>query len=457
MKAVAGKIGFRHSLTRRIIGMMCMFGSVEAVTMLCGLVRNKLFAIWTGVAGVGLLGLYSAAFEMITASTQLGLRTSSVQSIASARGDEVHRTVVAVRRFGLITALFGAIATMICSPLLSYLLFGDYEHCTAFMLLSAGVFLSACASAEWAVLQGRDFLKRIAVSSMIAVPLSLLLSVPIIYYLRRQSVVPVLLVYSATLAAVMFLSRYREKGSGERVPIRDSLFRIKGFVSLGFFLIASSLVEWGASLTVMSFLNREGGAEAMGYYQSGYSVAIRYVGIVFTALGVEYFPRLASAAAGGARRTALIVSHQISLVLKLLTPCAALMAFFAAFIVQVLYSRDFMDVVPLVIFSTPGVILRGVSWSVAFVILAKGDGRLYFLTELVSSVICVLLNVAGYLMWGMAGVGISFTLWYALYLAIVWPVVRIRYGVTTRRSLSAAVAACVLFVAGMSLLSFFFF
>ena len=65
--------------------------------------------------------------------------------------------------------------------------------------------------------------------------------------------------------------------------------------------------------------------------------------------------------------------------------------------------------------------------------------------------------MAGYLMWGMAGVGISFTLWYALYLAIVWPVVRIRYGVTTRRSLFAAVAACVLFVAGMSLLSFFFF
>ena len=61
-------------------------------------------------------------------------------------------------------------------------------------------------------------------------------------------------------------------------------------------------------------------------------------------------------------------------------------------------------------------------------ILAKGDGRVFLVTELVSAILCLILNVIGYSVWGIAGIGASFTIWYVLYALIIERVVTVRYG-----------------------------
>lgn len=87
----------------------------------------------------------------------------------------------------------------------------------------------------------------------------------------------------------------------------------------------------------------------------------------------------------------------------------------------------------------------------AFVIIAKGDGRVYLLTELTSGIMCLVLNIAGYSLYGLPGVGFAFSVWYALYALIVWGVLRKRYGIHARVAVPVLVAvATVCAVVGLA-------
>lgn len=65
------------STYRRIVKATGLFGGAQVVGILCSVVKAKLIAIWLGAEGVGIIGLYNTALEMITSVTGLGLRQST--------------------------------------------------------------------------------------------------------------------------------------------------------------------------------------------------------------------------------------------------------------------------------------------------------------------------------------------------------------------------------------------
>ena len=73
------------SMYRRIVKTTGLLGGVQVLSILCSIVRNKCIALWLGPAGVGVIGLYNATIEMLSALTGLGLRQSAVRNISQAR------------------------------------------------------------------------------------------------------------------------------------------------------------------------------------------------------------------------------------------------------------------------------------------------------------------------------------------------------------------------------------
>ena len=66
-----------------------------------------------------------------------------------------------------------------------------------------------------------------------------------------------------------------------------------------------------------------------------------------------------------------------------------------------------------------GTIMRALSWCMAFVILARGDGKTYVVTESVSAAVGLILNILFYRWWGITGLGLSFLVWYVVYTIII--------------------------------------
>lgn len=408
-------------LSRKVLSAICLFGGTQSVTILCSVIRIKLVAIWIGAAGVGLFGIYNSAMTLIAQIAMLGMRSSSVREIASSTDNPSHQAVVmkSVTRWGWLLGIAGSLLTLLTATRLSIWSFGDTSHTDGFRALSAVVLLTCVTGAQLAIMQGRGKLKRLAKASLWGAVAGLAVSIPMFYIWRIDSVVPSIIAYAA--AATIASTIFREPRSSRptvHVSWKDSFLSGRNFIILGAFITLSEVLNQLSGYVFISWLNNEAGEAVTGCFQSGYTIINRYAGLIFTAIGLELYPRLASVTRSP-RRTSTFVSHEIRIVLLILIPVIAIMIVAAPIIIRLLYSQEFITIVPYLEFGAIGTIFRAVSWSMAFVILARGDGRIYLVTESLSAAIAVGLQIWGYSTGGLRGLGIAYTLWYMIYALII--------------------------------------
>ena len=84
------------SRSRGLIKSMLIIGSAQVVNILISIVRMKVLAGLLGPSGVGLLSIYNSLQGMVQQTAGLGIGSSGVREIASARVDEA--TLSGVRR-----------------------------------------------------------------------------------------------------------------------------------------------------------------------------------------------------------------------------------------------------------------------------------------------------------------------------------------------------------------------
>lgn len=405
-------------LTMKAMG---IFGGVQMMGIMCSIIRTKLVAMWIGTVGVGLFGLFNNALEMLNIATNLGIRSSSVRDISQAAEQKdsslIARIIAVVRKWSLWLGLGGATLTLALAPVLSEVTFGTQDHIWGFVALSIAVLLMALTNGEQAVFQGLAQLKKLARITVLGTVSGLLVSIPLFYFLREDSVLPSIVAYAVANAAFAIILRNREYPA-VKVTRNETLTMGREFVKLGVFMTIGNFVTILATYIFNAWLNNRAGTGEVGLYQAGYTLINKYTGLILTALGMEYYPRLARVAQSRIKLR-VFVSQEINIALLVMVPVIAGFVLLRQPIVYILYSEDFMAILPFISWGMMGIIFRAVSWSMAFVILAKGSGKVYLLTETLSAVAGLALNIVFYNEWGLVGLGYAFTVWYIIYTAII--------------------------------------
>lgn len=408
------------TISQRIVKAMGLFGGVQVITILCSLIRTKLIAIWIGPIGVGLFSLYNSAIDTISSATSLSIRNSSVRDLASATTEEKkYMLIAAIRRWSWIVGIFGAVVTLLLAPLLSRWTFNSTEYSWCFVIISIVFVLNAYADGERAILQGCSKLAALAKGSVVGVALGVVVSAPMFYLWRLESIIPAIIVFSvATAIGMWWYSRRIIHSNNVKLTTKQTISLGKDFVKLGTYMMLSGFVGYLFSYLFVLYLNHNANTEEVGYFQAGYTLVNKYAGLLFTAMAMEYYPRLAQAS-HSKNRLRIFVTQQINLTLFILLPIMVLFMLFREVIVQLLYSSEFMVILPFITFAIIGTIYRAISWSMAYVVLAKGSGKLYLLTETLSAITTFGLNVWFYHIWGLTGIGIAYVVNYLLYTLII--------------------------------------
>ncbi len=411
----------QSNISRMAMKAMGIFGGVQVMGILCSIIRTKLVAMWIGPVGIGLFGLFNNALEMIATGTNLGIRSSSVRDISQAHDKHdpglISRMVTVVRKWSMWLGMAGALLTLVLAPALSQMTFGDSTHIWGFVALSVAVLLQALTNGEYAVLQGTSRLKRLASVTLWGTIVGLAVSVPLFYLLRERSILPSILAYAAALAAFAWLLRNREYPAAS-LSRRETFDMGKGFVKLGIFMTLGNFAGILASYAFNAWLNVNTSTEQVGFYQAGYTLINKYTGLILTALGMEYYPRLSKVADSRLRLRAF-VSQEINVAIAVMAPVVALFILLRELVVWILYTPEFNVILTFVSWGMIGTIFRTLSWCLAFTILAKGDGKTYLWTEVASAIINLVLNIVFYRWWGLTGLGVAFLVSYLLYTIIV--------------------------------------
>lgn len=435
--------------SRRVFKALSIFGSVQIVTLLCSVVRTKCIALWLGTAGIGIFGLYNAAIEVINQLSQLNLRQSGVKEISGATRPRADYISAVVRRLGALLGLIGAVVTLLLAPLLSRITFGDSSHTLPFMLLSVVVFFNALTSGEQAILQANCMFRRLARASLWGGVVATAISIVLIRFFGFNAIVPSIIIFSAVIALSYFIKGSRVTAS--RIPAGEFLAASTPILRLGVYMTAATFMTLLAQYAFLAWMRGKVGDGGVGLYQSGYTIINQYVSLVFTAMAVEFFPRVSSVAASRVR-TSLFVRHEMSMLLWGLLGAIVLFINLVPFIIRLLYDSTFLPVAGYVTIASVGTVLKAVSFVMAFVILARGDGKIYLITESLSAVLYLCFNMIGYRMYGLQGIGFAYVAWYAAYVVSVMSVYKFRYRLGgIRRPLLFSIAVFIVVAAQAAL------
>lgn len=379
---------------------------------------------------MGIVGLLTSTTGFVSALTNFGLGTSAVKNVAaaSATGDEtrVARIVTVLRRLVWMTGCLGMILTAVFSPWLSQITFGNKNYTIAFIWISVTLLFQQLSSGQMVVLQGLRKLNYLARANVTGSVIGLLIAVPVYYKWRINGIVPVIII---SAFASMLLSWYFAHKVGVRsvkVTKEETLAEGNEMLKMGFMISLSGLIATAVSYLIRIYISNTGGVEQVGLYAAGFAIIGTYVGMVFTAMGTDYYPRL-SAVANDNIKSRELMNQQAEVAILILAPILAIFLIFIDWVVILLYSTKFTSINGMIHWAAIGMYFKAASWSISFILLAKAASNLFFWNELIANIYILAFNVLGYKFFGLDGLGISFMVGYIIYFLQVFLLARHKY------------------------------
>ena len=324
-----------------------LFGGVQVYNIIITILKSKVVALLLGPGGMGIYGLLTSTTGLITSATNFGLATSAVKDIAGANasGDmkRVSRTITVFRRWVWVTGLLGMLVCLGLSSFWSQLTFGNKDYTVAFSVLSLSLLFTQLSSGQIALLQGMRKYSFMAKSSVLGSSAGFLLTLPLYYFWGIDAIVPVIVLSSlASLVLSWYFSR-KVQTEPVRLNWRETVEGGKGMVKMGFFIALQGLLAVGAAYIVRLYIRSEGGVDEVGLYTAGFAIINTYVGLVFTAISSEYYPRLAGFC-NDPDKFNQAVNQEIEISLLLLGPIILVFIVFANVAIALLYSNKFLGI-----------------------------------------------------------------------------------------------------------------
>lgn len=422
---------------RSIFKATSLFGGVQIYQILIDIIRSKFIALLLGPTGVGIQGLYTSATQLIQHLTSFGLSSSAVRNVAEAYGSgdkvRISKVVFSLRRLVWITGLLGVLVVILFSPLLSKFSFGDSDHILAFVIISVTLLLAQLSAGQKVILQGTRRLKLLAKSTALGATLGLVVSVPLYYWLGVRGIIPNIVISAVTTLLLTWY--YSGKVEVEKISMTGKeVFQIgKTMLIMGIAMSLSHILTFASSYVLRACIRAWDGVEAVGFFTAGFLLMNQYTGLVFKAMGTDFYPRLA-AVNNDNNNCRKIMNQQGEIGLLILGPLLVVCIVFIPLVVKLLYSEDFLPIENYIIWCSLGMLFKMASWSVSYVFVAKGESRLFMIIESTAAVYTLLLNLFGYKLGGLTGIGISFTVSYIIYLIQVFVIACKKYDFSFERS-----------------------
>jgi O-antigen/teichoic acid export membrane protein len=415
---------------RQIVKATSIFGGVQIFQIIAQIIRSKAVAILLGPAGIGIVGLFNSSITLVTGLTSFGLSSSAVKDIADAQGsgDELRISTISIvlKRLILLTGLFGSLITIIFSPWISEFTFGNRDFTIAFIWISISVFFTQVASGQIVLLQGLRKLEYLAKANLYGSFSGLVVTIPIFYRYGTNGIVPSIMISSiiSLLGSWYFTRKLDIKPAF--VTFRKTFSEGKSMLVFGLVISITTLFATIVSYLVRVYINRSGGLTDVGLYTAGFSIVTIYLGMIFNAMGTDYYPRL-SQVSNDDERFKEVINQQAEITILILAPLLIIFFVFIRLGVIILYSESFLDITDMMLWAALGMFFKAITWPMGFLFLAKNKSKIYFWNEFTSNIYTLCFSFIGYKIYGLTGLGIAFCTAYLVTLIQVMLIMKIRY------------------------------
>lgn len=434
---------------RSIVKATGVFGTMQVFRTIISIVSSKFVAVYLGPIGFGLLSLLNNAVNIIVAITNfefLKVATREVALVSNSDDDlKLSKTISLLQKMAVFIGVFGALVSALFSKALSIMTFGNPDKQHWFIILSFYLLFTSFSNARMAILQGANNIKVLALCNIVVAFITAIGSVVIYYFLRIEGIIWVMLYSSIILFLVTFYFTRQYTFKIRSFGFKEFYDKSSPIFKFGFFMSANLVLGQICNFIIKLYLNDSGASsQVLGYYEVSTVILINYLGLIFNAMSFDFYPKL-TAVSFENEKIKQLVNNQIEIALILVTPAIIFLYLAAPVLIQFLYTKEFLSTFIILKIALFSVILKAVIFPLGYIVLVKGDKKLFFKQALFSDFLNLIFSIVLYKYYGLLGLGLAFLLNYAIYAVYVYRMVNRHYGFSFIESCRKLIVMSVIF------------
>ena len=411
------------------------FFCIQLYKILLSVIRTKCSALFLGPAGFGIYSLITSTLTTIELATNCGLGTSAVKDISQAETEvrQVSKVYTVLNRLVWIS---GIVATFICvfgAKWLSVSAFGSEDFAWAFVVSAISLLFNQLISGQGALLTGLKKYRYIVKLNVWTNTLSLVVAIICYWSWGIKAIVPVIV--STSLLNLIFSGYYAHKIKLPKISVslQDILQQGRGMLKMGVFISLGGALTVLCGYIIRIFISHVSNIETVGLFTAVFTLVNTYLGLIFSSIERDYFPRLCSVNDDD-DKFQMVISQENAVLISLLAPLVAIFVIYAPAIMYVFYSSKFVSAESMMVFTTLAMLFKVPGWTLSLVFLSKGDTKKYFVHQMIFVAYSTSLNLIGFYFGGLNGIGFSFILSYSLYSMHMYMVCKKIYNVHFNRN-----------------------
>lgn len=394
-----------------------LFGVAQFIKLLGSVVTNKVAAVFLGTAGVGVIGLFKNILDLIVSVSNFGIAESSVREIALAdqeiSSQKSGRLIKIVYKWALATGLLGACIALIFSKQIRALVFNNTVDTFWVVLLGIYFVFTTLTSMRLAVLKAKKQVVIIVKYNIYLAIITAFTASLSYYFLGISGIIP-----SVVIIAIsgFFISYYLTSNipiTKQFISIKEAYYEGVPMAKIGLMLSASVIFGQLCFYGIRWYLKTYHTIEIVGLYQVGTNILVGYIGLVFVAMSNDYYPRLCNYE-NDSKKFNTLVNDQTELALLLVVPAVLILYTIAPFLVSLLYTNEFINVLDLLKIGLLSIVFKAIVWPIGFIPLIKGNKLLFLKQNVLGDGLNIVFSILLFKIMGLAGLGLAMVIMFVV-------------------------------------------
>jgi len=386
------------------------------------LLKVKVVAIYTGPTGMAMLGQVQSMVTSLNGIINAPVGSGIVRYTAEKQGEGFDACAPwwrASLQWVLIISAITIPTGLLLADHIAVWLFQDTTLTWIVMVTVAVLPLSAIGTLCNSVINGQQQYRRYVSLGMLSVLISGTVMLTMIIQANIKGALLATAVQAALIGVIMLVANLRQPWFKLRywwgTTNSEARKAIGGYMLMA---ITTALTVPTSLILVRNILIDQIGWEAAGQWQAVWKISEVYLGVITMALGTYYLPRLSSLVGVDA-----IVS-EIHRTARIVLPIAVILALSIYLLrdvaIWLLFSDEFSSARNLFAIQLCGDVIKIASWLYAYPMLSRGATKWFMATELLSSIIFVILTYFFVSYVGIEGATIAYLVSYFIYFISVF-------------------------------------
>lgn len=354
-------------------------------------ISAKVLAVFTGPAGVALLGQLTNFITILIQVSTAATGTGIVKLTGEYKDDKTKLKKVIDTSF-TINMLFSVVVLIgifIFQNQLTLFVFNDLKYKWLLYFIAIGTPFIAINNFILSVISGLQHFKKYVIINIFASIISVLLTVFLVYFYTIDGA---LLAYILTQTSIFFVSLFYSKSVQwkENIAFHVDKTILKKLSHFSLYVIVSAFCFPFAQILVRNLIIDRLGIDSAGIWEGTNRISSMYLLLISSAIGVYFFPKISSVT------NSQEVKNELNFALKIF--CSAtiiaglLLLLLKSFIIPLVLSNKFLPINEILIFQVLGDVFLIAKMLLSMVLLSRAKTKIMIIFEIIFTLIYVISN-----------------------------------------------------------------